>query len=361
MRALLRQLRPHRRVPAPQSPRELLLALRNYDQTEGLDAFLDGFDFTGVTSHQIYFSVLGRLPESAHVAAMPLGYDPREHLKAALLSSEFQSGLIMHVLRAFPEKKRVVFVHVPKCAGSDLASHLMQRYGEVYLGQLDQSPIHVPPQNLPWRLQMLTSNLHRHDSIAVIGHIGLNWLLSEQLLRFGDTAFTVVRDPIDMAISKVNYVLTLMQRDPSARTPLVLEWIRRFNLDRYSNGLPSERAELKPLALGMLRDTRIVPRDNLCAFLGRGDAQTALDFCASANIELTTVSRYESWLRQRWGIAASARINESDKVLTRADLQSDDRDYLHAITLQDQVFYQCVDERIAASKQSSIFGAALTR
>lgn len=344
-------------LPAPQSPRELLLALKHYDDEKGLDAFLERFDFAGVSPHQVYASVLGRLPESAQVAATPADYDPRQHLKQMLLSSEFQSGLIMHLLRAFPEKQRLVFVHVPKCAGSDLASHLMRRYEGAFIGQLDQDPLHIAPERLPWRLQMLIANLHRHDTIAVTGHIGLHWLLSEKLLRFGDVSFTVIRDPVDMAVSKVNYVLTLMQRDPSSRTPLVMEWIRRFNLQRYSEGLPTDAEALKQIALTMLRDTKIVPQENICSFLGSGTARSALDLCASANIELTTVSRYDAWLKLRWGIERSERVNESNKILTRTDLTSDDLGYLGHLRQEDLQFYQRIDARIAASGRLSIFGA----
>ncbi|MES2684952.1 MAG: hypothetical protein V4650_15635 [Pseudomonadota bacterium] len=347
-------------LPAPRSPRELLLALADYEDARGIDAWLERFDFSGVTPHQIYSCALGRLPESAPVARQGAGYDARQHLRAMLCCEEFQDRLITFVLRALPEKQRLFFVHVPKCAGSDLSSHLMQLFDGSYLGQLDQSPLHIAPERLPWRLQTLMASLPRQPTIAVMGHIGLNWLLSEQLLRFGDVSFTVIRDPIDMAISKVNYVLTLMQRDPAGRTPLVLEWIKRFNLSRYGSGLPDDLAALKPLALGMLRDTRIVPRDNLCGFLGRGDAGTATDLCASANIELTTVSRYDAWLQKRWRNIASARINESHKILTRADLQDDDMEYLHDLTAQDRLFYQRVDAGIASSGQLSIFGAQLT-
>ena len=359
---LRRWLRPSSQRPllAPQSPRELLLSLKHYDDEKGLDAFLARFDFAGVSPHQVYASVLGRLPESAQVAATPADYNPRQHLKQMLLSSEFQSGLIAHLLRAFPEKKRLVFVHVPKCAGSDLASHLMRRYEGSFLGQLDQDPLHIAPERLPWRLQMLMVNLHRRDTIAVTGHIGLHWLLSERLLRFGDVSFTVIRDPIEMAVSKVNYVLTLMQRDLSSRTPLVMEWIRRFNLQRYSEGLPTDMQALKQIALAMLRDTKIVPQENICSFLGSGTARSALDLCASANIELTTVSRYEAWLKARWGIDKSERVNESNKILTRADLGAGDMDYLGQLRQDDMQFYQRIDTRIAASGRLSIFGAEVS-
>ena len=346
-------------LPAPQSPRELLLALRGYDKDKGLDEFLSRFDFSHVTPHQVYFSVLGRLPESARVAAMPPDYDPREQLKHMLLSSEFQGNLILHVLRAFPEKKRLFFVHVPKCAGSDLGSHLMQLYKGGYMGQLDQNPVNLLPSLLPWRLQIIVTEMQAQSTMAVVGHIGLNWLLNERLLRFGDTVFSVVRDPIDMAISKVNYTLTLLARDFSTRNPVILDWIERLQLGEHASSLPTDPAELKRLALLLLRDRKVTPDNNLCRFLGRGTAESALDLCASSNVELTTVTRYDAWLKARWGIGASRRVNESNKYLSRDDLGADDWAYLHELTREDQQLYARIDRALDQAAALSLPGSAL--
>lgn len=345
--------------PAPTSPRETFEALARYDKDEGLEVWLDGFDFTAVTPHQVYYSVLGRLPENARVAAMPPGYDARRHYTEVLHSEEFQKNLIAHVLRAFPEKTRLFFVHVPKCAGSDLGSHLMQRHGDAYLGQMDQNPVHLLPSLLPWRLQIIMSGIAQRDTLAVVGHIGLNWLLGERLLRHGDTVFSVVRDPIDMAVSKVNYTLTLLARDGGQRVPPILDWIDKLKLHAHADGLPQDPAALQALARQLLRDEKVTPRNNLCRFLGRGDAQSALDLCASANIELTTVSRYDRWLSARWGIPASQRINESHRFLHREALSAGDMDYLRDLTAEDRVFHDRIESRLVASGQLSIFGASL--
>ncbi|MDP3858101.1 MAG: hypothetical protein Q8Q73_10135 [Stagnimonas sp.] len=347
------------RPPAPSSPRELLQALVRYDRASGLEHFLDRFDFTGVRPHQIYYSVLGRLPESARVATMPSDYDPRRHLRETLLSPEFQSGLLARVLAAFPEKHRLFFVHVPKCAGSDLGSHLMQRYDGAYLGQLDQNPLHLLPELLPWRLQILMAGLARHDTLALVGHFSLAWLLDEHLLRYGDTAFSVLRDPVDIAISKANYVLTSICRSDDAPAPDVRGWIEQFGLRAYAGGGVQDPAELQAATLRLLRDPRLAVGNTLCRFLGRGDADSALDLCAAADLELTTVSRYPAWLHQRWGVADSRRLNESRKFLDRTSLSSADLDYLNQINDQDLRLYQRVERRLQEQGGLSVTGAAL--
>lgn len=361
MRRLLHWLRPPPAPatppPAPRSPRELLLSLCRYDDTQGMAGWLDGFDYRGVGPHQAYYAVLGRLPESARVAAQPEGYDARRHFEEMLLSSEFQGRLMARVLRAFPERKRLFFVHVPKCAGSDLAAHLFRRHEGAYLGPQDESPLHIAPERLPWRLQMLVAGHERHDTLAVLGHIGLHWVLSEKLLRFGDTAFSVIRDPIDMAVSKVNYVLTqLLGRGehPPAHFPA---WMEMLGLSGFPQAM--DEAEARATARRLLRAPRVVPHNNICRFLGRDDAASTFDLCAAADIELTTVSRYPAWLRQRWGIDTATRLNESHPYLRREELDAADLAHLHDITAEDRIVHQRLEARLAASSQLSLPGSLL--
>lgn len=346
-------------LPAPRTPRELLTALASHEEHRGLDAFLDQFDFDGVTPHQVFYSVLARPPESAQAARMLPGYDARQHLQQALLSPEFQRNLIAYVLHAFPEKKRVFFIHVPKCAGTDLASHLMQRYVDGYLEQKLQGPAYTPPLQALGYLQRLLVQLPRRKDIVVMGHFPLDSFVSRQLIRFGDASFTVIRDPIGMALSVVNYALTLMELQPQDRPLVAMGFIKAINLRTDTQGLPTDPEDRKRFALQLLRDPKVLPKNFLCQFLGHGDAASAIDLCAAANIEITTVSRYEAWLQQRWGVENSAHANASRTYLRLADLSDDDLAYLHDITQEDQRFYALVDTQLAASGQHSLFGASL--
>ena len=47
------------------------------------------------------------------------------------MSAAFQQEVLTLLLNAFPEKRRLLFVHIPKCAGSDLSHHLMTRYPSI--------------------------------------------------------------------------------------------------------------------------------------------------------------------------------------------------------------------------------------
>lgn len=331
--------------------------MKAYDKDKGLDDFLSRFELTDVTPHQVYYSVLGRMPESVQVAQVRPDYQPLAHYRDTILSTEFQSQLIAYVVRAFPEKKRLFFVHVPKCAGSDLALHLRRQYGNAYLGLFDQSPKHLLPLALLSRLKMLAVGMEAEETIAVVGHIRLDDLLVERLPRFGDAIFSVVRDPLEMCISMVNFVLTHLFSEKSRQNPSIVEWLEMLGLGPADIQLTPEQT--RQLALRLLRDIKIVSPNNLCQYLGRGDAASAIDLCAAANIELTTVSRYEAWLKQRWGVDQSTHINESQKYLRLTDLGEDDLAYLHNITREDRVLYEHIDRRLKETGRTSIFGPQL--
>lgn len=346
-------------LPAPRTPHELLTAFASYDEQRGIAAFLERFDFSGVTPHQVYYSVLGRLPESAQAARMPPGYDARRHMHDAIASPEFQRNFIGTVLHSFPEKQRVFFVHVPKCAGTDLATHLMERHADVCLEQKMLRPAYMPGHEARPQLQRLMSKLPQSQQIVIMGHFALDGFLSKGLIRFGDVAFSVVRDPISMALSVVNYALTLMELEPQDRPLVALGFIKAINLRMDTHGLPTDPAARKRLALQLLHDPKVVPANNLCNFLGRGDAASAFELCAAANIELTTVSRYQAWLQQRWGVGKSDHANASRKYLSLADLGADDLAYLHERSREDQRLYERIDSQLTASGQLSLFGAQL--
>jgi hypothetical protein len=59
---------------------------------------------------------------------MEASYHPCGHFRAALLSDEFRRNVVQGLLAAFPEKGRNVFIHVPKCAGTDLIFNLVHRF-----------------------------------------------------------------------------------------------------------------------------------------------------------------------------------------------------------------------------------------
>ena len=102
------------------SRQELFSLLAFYDPRGTWSDFVSRIDFTGITPPQICQVVLDRPPASIELAMAPIDYDPAAHFHSALTSTEFRQNFQAIFLRTYADKARDVFIHVPKCAGTDL-------------------------------------------------------------------------------------------------------------------------------------------------------------------------------------------------------------------------------------------------
>jgi hypothetical protein len=289
----------------------MLDLLAFYEESVGLGALLDKIDWTGVTPLQIYYGILGRIPELANLAVPAADYSPRRHAEAALLSDEFQRDILKRVLEAFPEKRRLLFVHVPKCAGTDLIKHLNSRYPS--LSQYLTESEWTPKSALFSHLRNFVININSAESVFVSGHIPLQWYLDHALYRYGDRLFAVVRHPHEMVISQVNYVFKRFFEAPRCHHPDTRGWADALGIQTFDTRMAPD--DLRHLAFRILRSPQIVNARNLCSYLGSGTAESAFDLMARCYIEVTEVSRYNAWLRAEWAIEADTRANQSRPVL----------------------------------------------
>src|SRR4029077_517258 len=123
-----------------------------------------------------------------------------------LWSDEFQSRIVGLLLDSFPEKRRLIHVHIPKSAGT----HFFARIAPIYpsINQDIQVSSWTSKQELMEILASLASIIEFYDFIMVQGHFTLSYVAREIGVRFGDEIFSVVRDPVMSAISAANYVAT---------------------------------------------------------------------------------------------------------------------------------------------------------
>src|SRR5436305_1147926 len=156
-------------LPMPRTTRELfeLFALARPGDLPGL---LDRLDFSGVIPHQVYQLVHERAPERLDLFVRPDGYDARKHMEAALLSAEFQEKVLQHLLNAFPEKSRNVFIHVPKCAGTDLILNVGAR--QLSLSKMLEEEGWISKQQLFEALRNLVQAIPYHDDATLWGLAG---------------------------------------------------------------------------------------------------------------------------------------------------------------------------------------------
>jgi hypothetical protein len=343
------------KYPVPRNLRQMLQLFRFYDAAAGLASVFDHIDWIPASPSQVYSSVLGRLPETREFAVPNVGYSAKKLFEATLNSAEFQENLIKNVLAAFPEKQRVLFVHIPRTAGTDFEEHLAEKMPSLY--QVLQDSTAISKAKLFVSLRNFAENVDLAERILICGHIPLSDYLAKRLRRFDDQLITIVRDPVDLLISNTNYILTVIRdmRDPERPDRQI--WLDHLKIGEVPENI--SETESRTLALRILRDEALIPGDQLCFFLGNGTEESALDLLAISNMEITDVTRYSKWLRSRWDVATNAKRNASRPVLLKQHLSSEDYDFLLARTRRDQGLYWRIVKRLEASETLSINGVDL--
>jgi len=333
------------RLPAPETPRQTFDLFSLYDRSQGLYNLFLQMDFAGRSARRLAYAALGGLVPA--VDKVPSALPPeaaRDMFNDMLLSRDFQQNILGLFLEAFPEKRRLLFVHIPKCAGSDLSHHLVGRYPAI---SEQLRVLHwTEERSLFEALSDTVRRLHFSDTIFVRGHVNLADYLEQGLARPCDRLFTILRDPVDIAISQANYVLTRLKQDVVAGQlqPDVREWLDLLGIKT----IPDELSDplLRRLGERALRSQGIVTPNTMCHWLGGGDATAVLARLAEHEVEVTNTRQYPNWRRERWGINEDTRQNESIKFLTRDNLETEDVAYLCNISVEDAKLYRAVEQRL---------------
>jgi hypothetical protein len=302
-------------------------------------------------------SVPGSVPGSVNEVLRWGTYYPRDHLHELLLSEAFQTGLIPLFLRAFPEKRRLIFVHIPKCAGTDLSFHFRARHPSLERSLTD--PAWTPKPAMLRRIARVVAHLRTADSIFVHGHINLADHIAADIIRPTDRVFTVIREPLAAAISQVNYILTRFEEDLTGGQlrPDTAEWSRVMDL----GPTPARMSDdfIKRLTTAALRTKRLTVPNSQCLWLGGEGTQAVVDRLATYDVEVSEVERYNAWLQATWGIEAKTRWNASKKFIALQDLTTDDLGYLVGITREDQRLYRTVERLLTSTGKLSLTGEDL--
>ncbi len=341
------------RLPAPETPRQTFDLFSLYDRDQGLYNLLRQMDFAGCAARQLAYAALGGLVPAED--KVPPTWQPeaaRDILNELLLSRDFQQNILRLFLEAFPEKRRLLFVHIPKCAGSDLSHHLVVRYP--CIAEQLRVPHWTETRLLFEALSDVVRQLHFSDTIFVRGHVNLAEYLEQGLARPSDRLFTILRDPVEIAISQVNYLLMRLKHDAAAGTIRsdVRHWLDLLGEET----IPGELSDpfLRRLGERALRTQRIVTPNTMCHWLGGGEAAAVLARLAEHEVEVTTTRQYPQWRRQRWGIDADTRQNGSIKFLTRDTLGAEDLAYLRDISVEDAKLYHAVEQRLLRTGECAV-------
>ncbi len=342
-------------IPPPTNTRETLELFRLFEAASALDGLLNKLDLSSVTSRQVYWSVLARLPELRLAGPSAETYSARTHIRAALAGEEFQQKLIPLILNAYPEKRRLLFVHIPKCAGSDLTVNLLKRYPG--LNQRIAERSWMPPPKLFTALNQLVLTLPFSDTVFLHGHVPLRVLLNAQLIRFSDAAFAVLRDPRDRVISQINYIITRFTQDKALAAVDTRDWLRFINRATLDRAMAS--GNMGDLAAEILHRPELAQSNVICRFLGNGDIKTATEMCGLSNIELTTTEHYQDWLKSRWGIETTTRTNASKPMISFKQFGKAEQKKLDEINEDDRQLFDLVSAQIKSGGALSTRGQTL--
>jgi hypothetical protein len=345
-------------LQAPRDPRSLFELFATFDPARGLDELLAALDVTGIEPRHIYHSILGRRPETLQAARKPEHYSARDHMRGALLSPEFQRKIIPVILNAYPEKQRLLFVHVPKCAGTDLRIGLSTRYPALDVGLAQ--PDWTSTQQLFAAIHEVSLGLRFSDTILLHGHIRIVAAINAGIVRPTDKIITVIRDPVEIILSNVNYIITRILQDQEAGTeaPDTQGWRRALGIQQ----LPPEMPEEVTVRLfnTMLHHPATTMPNSICYWLGNGDVQSAIRRLVVNDVEITDTQHYDAWMRGRWDVVRAVKANESRKFVTRAQISADDVRFIESITGDDRELYALLSKQIEASGRNAIFGKDIT-
>jgi hypothetical protein len=341
-------------IPAPRNQRETFNLLMRLSANQPLEEILELIDWRGVSPMQLYQAVLGRLPEALEQAIPPIEYAVQDHFVEMLKSGEFQAGVINSFIRQFPEGRRLIFVHIPKCAGTDLIHNLSRYHPHMAYGHSQRE--WIAPEDL--LMHLARTSIHKCSSpdLLISGHFSLRYAL-DNYYRCGDSIFTVIRDPHEIILSHVNYVTNALRNDHPVSRPDTQWWWAQ--LDRPVLSPYSDQAEWFKLAIQVLHNTEITKADFMCTMLGDGTLEGALTTMGLAPLEIVDVTFYSRWLESRWGIATVSRQNAGIPIVHWHTLPKQQRAYVKTLCQQDRMLYDLFRRVSAGRLAASVEGRDL--
>jgi hypothetical protein len=340
-------------LSAPTTMREVFTLLARTGPERPLDAVLARVDFSRTTAASLRTLLLDQPVSDAGGDD-----DPATAFRRTLVSRPFRERAVPAFLNAFPELAREIFVHVPKCAGTDLTYNLRARMLAVQADLLVAE--WTADEDFVGGLAALARAAPHHTRILVHGHIELGPFMRWCGHRPTDHVFSVLRDPVALMISHANFRVGRLLQDPEGHDADTAETLEKLGLARLPN--PMSDQDVKDLTVRVLLDSETAPHNLACRHLGRGfgsDFVDAFRNIVAHDVELTTTDLYEPWLRRRWNIGRSERHNRSIQLLTVPEARRLCASYLRDATGQDQILFDLVSWAIGTNETHAVTGRRL--
>ena len=334
------------RRPLPARPRDLFELFVTLGDQATIPSLFEACDLRHTDPRHITFIALSRWPTADELAEQPTPYNARHHLRGLVLGQEFRRSLIRRLCDAYPERPRMLYVQIPRCAGAHfltLANTMhaiipdgidqvkrgdqtvfIPRLG-TYLGRFNQT------RSITMKLPVLAPYIQAPSQAG--GDTILPWSINAPPKRPGDRLFTIVREPTALMLSQVNAILTRLQAPPADDEAAGDPWRQRL--------APLPPAEDAPAwkALGRTVLASLTAADPICHALGDGTAASALEACRLSDIEIADLGTYHDWVKYSWDVEPEPPSNMSVPILTKAELDEPSAAHLARLTAEDSVFY----------------------
>lgn len=341
----------------PLDPRAMFELFASYDEAVGLEALVGQIDCAAASKQLPCDGVPSQRDASDDIAQSKTFASASADFLDMVKSDDFQSGILPLVLNAYPEKKRLLFVHIPKCAGTDLRLHLERRFAS--FAAILAVGWRTPKEELYRGLRQLVLELRRSDTIFVYGHMRLGACVKTRIVRPCDRIVTVVREPEDIVVSHLNFVLSQITRanELGGPRPEAQRWAKILQ----EHQLSFDMLESDPQCFFKKMLRHMGRRNTICNALGKGDAKSALKNAQACDIEITTVENYNSWIRANWAVTDATTVNKSRKFLSKDMLDDGDIEYVKSITSEDRRVFDLISDTIRGAGTVSIRGRSLER
>ncbi len=342
-------------LQAPASLRETVELFGHLRPGLGVEHLFARVDWSGVSRRQLIHAFLDRPPASAAEWQDGPDFNAASVAKSLFAAPEFRAGLAPRLLQIYAAKRRLLFVHIPKAAGTDFTAAM--RGALPHVGNDLSEPELVPDDMLAKRLRRLARSIDEAGTIFMGGHIPLAWFLDERIYRFDDRLVAILRHPRDICVSMANYIVHQFRKDPDITRPDTRSWANVIGLDAGQIAAMDSQV----LALALVARRGIQPVNPISRLLGDGTAHGAFATLMRAPIELTSIERYPAWLQHNWGFEREKRVNASLQVIGWDDLSLWQQSQIEAGCQQDYPVYEAVMACLARNGTLSVTGPDVAR
>jgi hypothetical protein len=356
------------RRPVPYRPRhlfELFIAMGNTASFQGLHRSID---FKGADPLTITFAALGRWPTPAEAAAFTEPYKAALHLMTLLRSAEFRAGLPRRICEAFPERKRLLFLSIPRSASAQVIATLDSKHPLI---PLDLTHRRYNDTNLlAETLGQVLSRMNSSNALAMVqphlrafanepdatltGPDPLAWFGGQPPSRPGDLIFAIFRDPAARALGQINAQIAAYRAGEANVPDGIHEAASVPRQNPNALRVPDWRGIGRALiASGALLNNPV------CTALADGTEEGARAACRRVPVQLVPPQNYNIWARTAFDTIPSDPTPPAEPILRPEDLTPAEREMIDAATAEDRALHARLTARIAATGIPSVSGYEL--